>query len=70
MGVLTVADMQSNVARSIGHVSKQESIIVRLTDRGHDAMAAYARAILVTMHVHLAIEKEMLARLEADEPPA
>ena len=61
---LSVAEMQANVALSQGHVSKQEVIIARLTDQGHEAMAGDARAVLVTMHAHLASEVEIRVRME------
>ena len=64
--VLTVPEMQANVARSQQHVAKQEAIIARLIEQGHEAMATTASSILITMHAHLASEVEMLARMEAD----
>lgn len=63
--VLTVSEMQANVAQSQEHVAKQEAIIARLVGQGHDAMTADARDLLVTMHAHLAVEMEMLANMQA-----
>ena len=64
-GALNVFDMRANVARSQGHVFKQEIIIARLTEQGHEAMATDARAILVGMHAHLKTEIDILTRMES-----
>ena len=69
-GTLSVADMRANVALSEEHVRKQEAIIARLTDQGHEVMAVEARALLELMHVHLGFERGMLARMEAGAPSA
>ena len=64
INVLTTSEMQANVALSREHVIKQEAIIARLTEQGHEVMATAAKTILVTMRAHLATEIEMLTRME------
>ena len=59
-----ITQMQSNVSLSQGHVAKQEVIIARLVAQGHGVMADEAKALLGTMHEHLANEVEMLRVLE------
>lgn len=68
--VLTLAEMAANIEQSRGHIVKQDAIIARLTEQGHDAMADEARVILASMHEHLTFELGMLARMErqATEP--
>jgi hypothetical protein len=61
---LSIAEMAANVERSRGHIVRQEAIIARLAEEGQDAMANEARRLLVTMHEHLAVEVEMLARMQ------
>ena len=65
-GAFTVSDMRASVGRAWRHVSKQEAIIARLTEQGHENMAMVARSVLLTMYVHLATEKHLLARMEAE----
>ena len=60
-----VERLRANVKLSEGHVAKQDAIIERLDRQGHRAMGAEARAVLATMHGHLALERQMLVRLEA-----
>lgn len=62
--VLTLAGMAANVEQSRGHIVKQDAIIARLIEQGHDVMAEEARGMLITMHEHLAFEIKMLARME------
>ena len=62
--VLTLAGMTANVELSRGHIVKQDAIIARLIEQGHDVMADEARVMLITMREHLALEVEMLARME------
>lgn len=63
---LTIAEIDANIALSRGHITKQEAIIARLTEQGHVEMAAEARSLLNSMHGHLALEVEMLERLQAN----
>ena len=65
-GSLTLSEMAANVEMSRGHIAKQDAIIATLIDQGHDALADEAKRILATMHVHLAFEIDMLARMQAN----
>ena len=65
--LLSVQNLRDNVAKSRGHIVKQDAIIARLLGSRNDEMATQASAILVTMHEHLELEVEMLARREAQE---
>ena len=64
--VLTLDTMAANVELSRGHIVKQDAIIVRLTEQGHEVMAGEARVIFASMHEHLVVELEMLARMERE----
>lgn len=63
---LTLAGMAANVELSRNHIVKQEAIIARLTEQGHDIMADEARSILVSMHEHLKLEVGMLAQMQGE----
>ena len=66
--LMSVQSLRDNVAKSREHISKQDVIIARFHELGNTALAAEASAILETMHEHLALEVDMLARREAEEP--
>ncbi len=61
---LTLAEMAANIELSRGHISKQNAIITRLTKQGHEAMADEAKETLIVVHEHLALEIEMLERMQ------
>ncbi len=64
--LMSVQSLRDDVARSRGHIVKQDAIIARFRELGNAVLAAEASAILVTMREHLAIEVSMLARREAE----
>ena len=63
-----IAMMQSNIARSQLHVSRQNEIIARLVDQRHETLADQARDLLKIMQGHLMVEIDMLTRLERSAP--
>lgn len=60
---MTTAQLEANIALSRGHIAKQQALIDRLVEQNHPENLATAKAILDTMHGHLANEVEMLARM-------
>ncbi|MGI4951575.1 MAG: hypothetical protein ACRYGM_07195 [Janthinobacterium lividum] len=63
LGRVTKAGLEANIAQSRRHIAKQDALIVRLANQGHAESLAMARTVLATMHAHLDIEIEMLARI-------
>ncbi len=66
IGGMTRANLENNIARSRGHISKQKALIASLTGQGHSESAAAASAMLEVMQDHLNIEIELLAEMRPE----